>query len=338
MSAENPVNHQPVPYRDDDEIDLLDLLIVFARNKFFIIGAALLFALAAVGATFFMTPAYKATAKFIPIRSDSPIAVGVIADIVKSRSLLGDVALQIKLDEIWSEATPSQLSKSLGDAIIFESPRDSASMSVSAQLPDPTLAAEAANTIVAETEKRLFKLHEEQMQFVRKRKTSLEQELRNAQKELNNAEETLMKTIAGYKISPDAMRELTDISLNSSEAGASILQQLPDGGAAYLEGLRSLKTRETFYFSLISQYSKVLEQEKVEPITLQILEKASIPEQRSRPRKTLIVLMSGFLGGFIGIFGAFIREFARNAKRDPERKAKLEELSAAMRIFGKGKE
>ena len=63
-----------------------------------------------------------------------------------------------------------------------------------------------------------------------------------------------------------------------------------------------------------------------------------MPELRSRPRRSLIVVMACFLGGFIGIFGAFIREFARNAKNDPARKAKLDELSAAMKLFGARKD
>lgn len=335
MSAENNVNNHPAPCQYDDEIDLLDLLIVFARNKFFIFGAAFFFALAAAGATFFMTPAYKASAKFIPVQYDSPIAVGVIADVIKSAPLLGDVALQMKLDEIWTEATPNQLSKNLEKAVTFEPPKGSAAMQVSAELSDPVLAANTANAVVTETEKRLFKLYDEQMQFIRKRKAVLEQELKSAQRELNSAEEQLKKALGGYKVTSEVRKELSDTGSSGSEVGASILQQLPDGGAAYIEALRNLKTRETFYYSLIGQYGKILEQEKAEPITLQILEKASVPEQRSKPRKTLIVIMAGFLGGFIGIFGAFIREFARNAKNDPERKAKLEELSAAMRIFGK---
>lgn len=327
-----------IPCGDEDEIDLLDLLIVFARNKFFIFGTAFLFALAVAGATFFMTPAYKATAQFMPLRFDSPIAVSVIADVVKSRPLLSDVALQMKLGEVWKEATPSQVVKNLVDSISFEIPKGSPSMTVSAELSDPVLAADVANAVVAETEKRLYLLHEEQIQFVRKRKASLENELREAQKELNSAEDALLKTVGSYTISQDSKKELTDYRRNTSETNTAVLQQLPDGGAAYLDALRNLRTKETFYFSLVSQYSRVLEQEKAEPISLQILEKASVPEQRSRPRRTLIVVMACFLGGFIGIFGAFIREFARNAKNDPARKAKLEELSAAMKLFGSRKD
>jgi len=342
MTTDRSVPNTPAPYQDDDEIDLLDLLIVLARNKFFIIGTALLFSVIAAGATFFMTPAYKATSRFVPVRFDSPISVGIIADVVKSRPLLSDIVLQMKLGEIWNTPNPNTAIKSLGDSISFQAEKSSQSMTVTAELSDPQLAADVANAIVAETEKRLYTLHEEQLAFVRKRKVSLEAELREAQRELTKAEESLAKTVSSYNEStPELKKELSDYGSNPdtegitegiSETNTSVLQQLPDGGAAYLEALRTVRTNETFYYSLISQFSKVLEQEKAEPISLQILEKASVPEQRSKPRRTLIVVMACFLGGFLGIFGAFIREFARNAKKNPERKAKLQELSSAMKF------
>lgn len=335
MTTARSVPNTPAPYQDDDEIDLLDLLIVLARNKFFIIGTALLFSFIAAGATYFMTPAYKAAALFVPVRFDSPISVGIIADVVKSRPLLSDIVLQMKLGEMWNMPNPNTAIRSLGDSVTFKADKISSSMTVTAELSDPSLAADVANAIVAETEKRLYTLHEEQLAFVRKRKVSLESELRDAQRELTRAEETLAKTVSSYsETSPELKKELTDYRRNTTETNTAVLQQLPDGGAAYLEALRNVRTKETFYYSMISQFSRVLEQEKAEPITLQILEKASVPEQRSKPRRTLIVVMACFLGGFIGVFGAFIREFARNAKKDPERKAKLQELSSAMKLSG----
>lgn len=321
----------------DDEIDLLELLIVFARNKFFIVGTVFLFAAIAAGATFFMTPAYKATAKFIPLSFDSPISVSVIADVVNSRPLLNDVALQMNLAKVWNNPNPSEVIKSLEKATTFQVEKGSPSMSISAELSDPNLAAEVTNTIVAETEKRLYFLHEEQMIFVKKRKASLENELRDTQKELNRAEEALIKAVGSYNVPQETKKELTDYRRNTTETNTTVLQQLPDGGAAYLDALRNLRTQETFYFSLLSQYSKVLEQEKAEPISFQFLEKAAVPEQRSRPHKTLIVVLACFLGGLAGVFGAFIREFTRNAQKNPERKAKLEELSGAIKLFGKRK-
>lgn len=321
------------PPENDDEIDLLDLLIVLARNKFFIIGTALLFALLAAGATFFMTPAYEATARFLPVTYNSPIEVGVVGDLVQSRSVLTNVALQLSLAEAWKTADQNVLLKKLKEAVTFKTQKDAPTMVITSEAPEAQQAADIANAILSETEKTLFLLQQEQMAFVKKRKSTLEQELRETQKEFSLAEEAMMKAAETFGTTPELKKELADFQNKEKQISPSLLQQLPDGGVAYLEALRTLRSQETLYYSLIKQFSEVLEQEKAEPISFQVLEKAAVPDKRSRPRRTLIVVLAGFLGGFLGVFGAFVREFARNARKDPERKAKLDELSDAMKIF-----
>ncbi len=340
MSAENPTNHPPAPWQDDDEIDLLDLLIVFARNKFFIIGTAFLFALTAVGATFFMTPAYKAETIFLPATMDQTARnpAGFVVQVAKSTPVLSKIVESYDLQNTWQTESLLKAVKALSESTSLKSDRDTALVTMVVEVSDPVLAADLANLLLNETQKQLLILHQGQINQIKRQKNLLETEIKELQGKFTEAESALSQIIESAPINMEERKELADAKKMGGDFSSETIKKLPDGGSSYLNALRELKTNETLYFSLISQYSKVLEQEKAEPITLQILEKASVPEQRSKPRKTLIVLMSGFLGGFFGIFGAFIREFARNAKKDPERKAKLEELSAAMRIFGKGKE
>ena len=121
-------DHSPLlscpPPEDNDEIDLLDLLIVLARNKFFIAGTVLLFALGAAGATFFMTPAYEASARFLPVTYNSPIEVGVVGDIVKSRGVLANVALQLNLAEKWKTKDENDLIEAMKKAVTFKTAKD----------------------------------------------------------------------------------------------------------------------------------------------------------------------------------------------------------------------
>lgn len=321
------------PPEDDDEIDLLDLLIVLARNKFLIAGTVLLFALGAAGATFFMTPAYEASARFLPVTYNSPIEVGVVGDIVKSRRVLANVALQLNLAEKWTMPDQNDLMEAMKKAVTFKTAKDLPTMVIQGEAPEAQTAADLANMVLSETEKTLFLLQQEQMAFVQKRKTALQTELKETQREFNNAEQAMMKAVEAFGTTPELKKELADFQNKDKEVSPTLLQQLPDGGVAYLEALRTLRSQETLYFSLIKQFSEVLEQEKAEPISFQVLEKAAVPDKRSRPRRTLIVVLAAFLGAFLGVFGAFIREFARNARTDPERKAKLDELSDAMKIF-----
>ncbi|GAB1486148.1 hypothetical protein MASR2M79_11950 [Aminivibrio sp.] len=263
-----------------------------------------------------------------------PIEVALSAISSKAGSVLANVALQLNLAEKWTMPDQNDLMEAMKKAVTFKTAKDLPTMVIQGEAPEAQTAADLANMVLSETEKTLFLLQQEQMAFVQKRKAALQAELKETQREFNTAEQVMMKAVETFGTTPELKKELADFQNKDKEVSPTLLQQLPDGGVAYLEALRTLRSQETLYFSLIKQFSVVLEQEKAEPISFQVLEKAAVPEKRSRPRKTLIVILAAFLGGFLGIFGAFVREFARNARKDPERKAKLDELSAAMRIFG----
>ena len=334
MSAENLTNYQPAPCQDDDEIDLLDILIVFAKNKFLILGTALIFALGAAGAATMMTPLYRATGAFT-ILPAATINQELAVNMTKSDQVIGDTALRLNLAENWNEPDAAKVISKIKKGLSSQVGSKNTPPSVTMESDDPKTAADIVNTVIEETGKRVIILHEKQMKNAGIAFTLLEEELQLAQNELSHAIKTLFETVQNYDIAQEEKNNLYEYQRFSYETYIKTAGRLPDGGAAYLEALRSIKTRESFYFSLVGQCGSIFEQLYAEPLTLNILEKASVPAQPIQPRKTMIVMMSGFLGGFVGIFGAFIREFARNAKKDPERKAKLEELSAAMRIFGR---
>jgi uncharacterized protein involved in exopolysaccharide biosynthesis len=333
-------NQQPadprIPCGDDDEIDLLDLLIVFARNKFFIFCTAFFFALAAAGATFFMTPAYKAETIFLPatMDKDQRNPAGFVVQVTKSTPVLSRIAETYNLQKTWQSESLLKTIKALNESISLKTDRDSSFITLTVEVSDPVLAADLANSIVEETRKQIFVLHQGQMEQVRRQKKLLETEIKDLQAKFAAAEGELTRIVDSSPLTEEEKKDLPGVGSSAKGISPEATKKFADGGASYIEALRNLKTQEELYFAVLAQYSKVLEQEKAEPISLQILEKASVPEQRSRPRRTLIVVMACFLGGFIGIFGAFIREFARNAKNDPARKAKLEELSAAIKLFG----
>lgn len=329
-----------IPCGDEDEIDLLDLLIVFARNKFFIFGTAFLFALAAAGATFFMTPAYKAETIFLPATMDKEMRnlAGFVVQVTKSTPVLSRIAETYNLQKTWQSESLLKTIKALNESISLKADKDSSLITMTVEVSDPVLAADMANTLVEETRRQLFVLHQGQMDQVRRQKKLLETEIKELQAKFAAAEGELTRLVESSPLTEEEKKDLPGAGSSAQGLSPETTKKFADGGAAYLEAFRNLKTQESLFFSVLGQYSRVLEQEKAEPISLQILEKASVPEQRSRPRKTLIVVMACFLGGFIGIFGAFIREFARNAKNDPARKAKLEELSAAMKLFGARKD
>jgi uncharacterized protein involved in exopolysaccharide biosynthesis len=62
---------RPQEYYDEDEIDLLDLLLVLARRKWFIIKTTFIFAVLAIAYALLATPIYRAETQVIPPQSGS---------------------------------------------------------------------------------------------------------------------------------------------------------------------------------------------------------------------------------------------------------------------------
>lgn len=72
-----------------------------------------------------------------------------------------------------------------------------------------------------------------------------------------------------------------------------------------------------------------IELQKSQPV-ITILEAPTPPINRSAPQRTLLVLLSAFLGGIVGIGGAFARTFFAN-QSDEEEQEKLQQVKAALR-------
>ena len=72
-------------------------------------------------------------------------------------------------------------------------------------------------------------------------------------------------------------------------------QKIPDLGLRYGRLLRDVKVQETIYELLTQQYEMAKMQEAKDSPTIQILDKAVVPEKKSKPRRSLIVVMTAML-------------------------------------------
>ncbi len=115
-----------------------------------------------------------------------------------------------------------------------------------------------------------------------------------------------------------------------SEVGVVPLKDLPDAGLEYARLLRDLRFNETLYGLLLKQYEQARMAEANEPTVIQVVDEAIVPDRRVKPKRTLIVVLATVLGGFVSLFGAFVLEFVRSAKADPEGAAKIAALKEAL--------
>ncbi len=90
--------------------------------------------------------------------------------------------------------------------------------------------------------------------------------------------------------------------------------------------LRNVKYFETIYELLAKQYELAKIDEAKDSAVVQVMDKAIEPDRRSKPFRSLIVLLSAFAALFIGVLWAFVRESMERAKADPRQASRFLDL------------
>ncbi len=102
-------------------------------------------------------------------------------------------------------------------------------------------------------------------------------------------------------------------------------------GLDNLGRLRDVKYYEFLYELLAKQYELAKIDEAKDATIIQIMDKAIEPDRKSKPRRTLIVLISTFVALLVSILWVFAREATVKAKADPEHGSRIETLRSHLR-------
>jgi uncharacterized protein involved in exopolysaccharide biosynthesis len=308
-----PDNRQP----DEDEIKLLDLLIVLAKHKKRIIGVTLAAALMAVGYALSLPNIYTATAKILPPQSQSSASamlsqLGGLAGMagsslgiknpndlyiamLKSRSLMEKVVKRVDLQKIYKQETLNGAMSALEGSTVISSDKGGF-ITVEVSDKDPQLAANLANIFIEELNKLLQTYS---LTDASQKRTFFDQQLRQAKDRLTDAELVLDKT--------------------------------PNTSLQYLDALRNLKYQEAVWEMLAKQFEMAkLDEAKDFPL-IQVLDKAMPPEKKSKPKRSMVVMLATLVAFFLAVIWAFISEALARSGSDPEQGARLQELRRAFR-------
>lgn len=109
--------------------------------------------------------------------------------------------------------------------------------------------------------------------------------------------------------------------------------KVPEAGLEYVRKLRDVKYYETIFDILARQFEIAKLDEAKEGALVQVVDPAIVPDQKSSPRRTLIVAIGTLAGFFVGIFAALAKTGLERLKTDPESGAKLALFRSA--LFGK---
>lgn len=109
--------------------------------------------------------------------------------------------------------------------------------------------------------------------------------------------------------------------------------KLPAVGLEYVRKLREVKYYEKLY-ELMSQQVAIAKIDMAkDPTLIQVVDKATESDRKSKPKRSVIVLMVTVLAFFIGVLWAFFKEASERAKQNPEQ---VERMNLLRRYLKQG--
>ncbi|OGU15810.1 MAG: lipopolysaccharide biosynthesis protein [Geobacteraceae bacterium GWC2_53_11] len=135
--------------------------------------------------------------------------------------------------------------------------------------------------------------------------------LRNSMTDESSEVSTLLAGISRLK------KQLASMS-GSGDGGGVIpsVGSAPGIGVEYVRRLRELKTQEALFEQLTKQYELAKISEARDSSSLQVLDDAVAPLRKSKPKRSMIVILATVTAFFGSIFLVFIKEYL--AKLSPE--------------------
>jgi uncharacterized protein involved in exopolysaccharide biosynthesis len=98
----------------------------------------------------------------------------------------------------------------------------------------------------------------------------------------------------------------------------------------YIRKLRDVKYYETIFDLLARQYEVAKVDEAKQGSVVQVVDRAIVPDRKSSPQRTLIVLGAAVFGLFVGVVWAFAREGLTRLSNNPAEHARLELLKTSI--------
>lgn len=96
-------------------------------------------------------------------------------------------------------------------------------------------------------------------------------------------------------------------------------ENAPERGQQYLHLMRTFKTAESIYDMLIKQYENACLNEANDVSTIQVLQRATVPEVKSKPDRVKFVILAVIIAGFASCILAFFLEHSPRWKRIPNK-------------------
>lgn len=92
------------------------------------------------------------------------------------------------------------------------------------------------------------------------------------------------------------------------------------------KAIQDIRYYDSYIQILMDQYEQARLDESKEPMVLQVVDVATAPELKSKPKRALIVIISTLAGLFLSILWVFLKNALSKAEADPETALKIKQL------------
>lgn len=275
---------------DSDEISILDLLVTMAESWRLLVFGPLIAGLIGLGVAFGLPSVYQSEAKLM-LPSEGAVTKEIASAVVATSGFLSAVGQ--KAGVLGANPSGAELA-SLANNLVAQVDRKSGLISLSGKGPTPEKAQRLVQTAVAQLLEQSVPKGEQ--------KKLIEFETANANRSLQ-----------GYQDAQTAVRRWLSKPLlgNTTEAFIAALTSLQ----ANIEATENRVAR--LQASLLGLGDEA------------VVQPASLPWQRSSPKRSLIAVLTALATGFALVLWVFVRQAWRNAAADAESSDKLRALKAA---------
>jgi uncharacterized protein involved in exopolysaccharide biosynthesis len=385
--------------KDDDEISLLEILVVFARHKKLVFLFPFVSAVAAALISLALPNIYTGTARILPPQpGGSPLAAALLGDVagfpagasvgqalglknpsdlyvsmLRSRTIADAIIQRFDLRKQFGKDTLVDTRRQLADVTDVSAGKDGI-ITIEVDDYDPVRAADMANAFVEELDQLTQRVS---VTSAGRQRAFLEKQLHKAKEQLADAEialrvtqektgiisvpeqgKAMIESVASLRAlvaakqvqlsalrtsatenNPDYVRaqqelaglrvELAKIEKSNPADGSNVIpsaEMIPEAGLEYVRKYRDMQYYQTLFELIAKQFEIAKAQEAAEGGLVQALDRAVAPDKKSKPYRSLIVLVTALLAGLIGLMGAFVVEAKERASRDPAQSWLLDEL------------
>lgn len=283
---------------------------------------------------------------------------------LKSRAVEDALIERFKLMERYEEEFKQDARKTLENSSRISAGKDGL-ITVEFDDEDPAFAAQVANAYVEELSRLLKTLAVTEAQ---QRRAFFEKQLAQTQANLTKAQQALQATgvnasavkgspeatvtalaelqariaaqevklgvMRGYlaESAPELKMALNELASLRSQLAKSGKPTVPAGADAdYIARFRDFKYHETLFELFSKQYEIARVDESREGAVIQVVDVATPPERKTKPKKALIAVLATLATGFVLLLWVFVRQALRQARKDAESAAKLGALGQHLR-------